>query len=190
MDTISNILSENPIIISLTNEDDFPRALQSNSKIVILIQSDICTIKNVVTQFKKKDKLVFVHIDLIKGIKRDASGVKFLANHIGIDGIVTTYASLIKIAKMLNLFAIQRFFILDRASITYGLKLIKDVQPDAVEILPGIAYPYLKEKLQFDRSQVIIAAGLINSEDEITTILQNGAHGISSSSVNLWNFAS
>lgn len=186
MNALTYALNRHPIIVSLTNEKDLPRALEAESSIIILMQADICTLGRVVKEIKETDKLIFVHVDLMKGLKRDASGIRFLAEEIGIDGIVTTQTSLITHARKLRLLTIQRVFILDSASIKQGLKSIQESRPDAVEVLPGIAVPHIKEHIQKDIRQIVIAGGLINTEEEILTILRNGAKGISSSSNDLW----
>lgn len=189
MNVIEYALKKNPIIVSLTDSNDLEKALKAKSSIIILIQADLLTLKAITDKIKKTDSLIFVHMDLIKGLKRDVSAVRFLADDIGIDGIVSTHASLIKIAKRLQLLAIQRVFILDTASIRQGIKSIQDSKPDAVEILPGVSVPYIKQFIKSNKT-VVIAAGLINTEKEIVEILKNGAQGISSSSTDLWNIGS
>ena len=77
-------------------------------------------------------------------------------------------------------------FILDSASIKQGLKSIQDSRPDAVEILPGIVVPHIKDSILKHIHQTVIAGGLINTEEEILAVLKNGAKGISSSSTELW----
>ena|SRR5690625_63921 len=186
MNTLNYALSKNPIIASITDENDFQKALESKANIIILIQADINSLKSAVEQVAKTNKIVFVHMDLIKGLKRDESSIRFLAEQIGIDGIVTTHANLIRVAKNHNLLTIQRVFILDSASIDQGIRLINNAQPDAVEVLPGVVVPHISEQLA-EIPQTIIAAGLINTKEEINHILKNGAEGISSSSSKLWN---
>ncbi|MDY0406374.1 glycerol-3-phosphate responsive antiterminator [Virgibacillus sp. 179-BFC.A HS] len=190
MNPLKYALNKNPIIVSLTEPDDLERALATDSNIIILIQADICTLEDTVKRIKQTDKLIFVHMDLIKGLKRDASGIQFLADKIGIDGIVTTHSNLIQTAKQLGLLTIQRVFILDTASIKQGIKSIKTSQPDGVEILPGIAVPHIQKHVKPVIKQLIIAAGLINTQEEIRYILQNGAQGVSSSSLEVWLAAS
>lgn len=85
---------------------------------------------------------------------------------------------------------IQRVFILDSASIKQGLKSIQESRPDAVEVLPGVVVPHIKDHVEKSIDQIVIAGGLINSENEIVTILKNGAKGISSSSTDLWKSSS
>src|SRR5690625_2935367 len=186
MSVLNYALNRNPIIASVTADEALQDAINSTCQIIILIQSDICSLREVVNKVRDSNKLVFVHIDLINGLKRDSSGIRFLAEKIGVDGIVTTQANLIKVAKENDLLAIQRVFILDSASIEQGIRLINNAKPDAVEILPGVAVPHIAERLA-EVPQTIIAAGIINTMDEINHILQNGAEGISSSSMKLWN---
>lgn len=186
MNVISYALKRNPLIASLTDTKDLEKVLDSDSNIIILIQSDICTLKETVDKIRETDKLIFVHLDLTRGLKRDASGVKFLSEFIGVDGIITTHTNLIQVAKQYDLLTIQRVFILDTASIKQGIKSINSSKPDAVEILPGVVVPHIKKHLKSLSDQTIIAAGLIHSEDEINHVLQNGAQGVSSSSFNLW----
>lgn len=186
MSTLRYALSKHPIIASVTDSKDMEKALNADSSIIILIQADIRTLESVAEKIKETNKLIFIHIDLMKGLKRDASGIHFLADHIGIDGIVTTQANLIRTARRLNLLTIQRVFILDSASIKQGVKSVKESNPDAVEILPGIAVPHIKKNIKKNINKLVIAGGLINTEDEIVYILENGAEGISSSAVDLW----
>jgi len=185
MSVISYALKRNPLIASLTDTNELETVLESDCNIIILIQSDICTLKDTVDRIRETDKLIFVHLDLTKGLKRDAQGVKFLAEFIGVDGIITTHTNLIQVAKQCDLLTILRVFILDTASIKQGIKSINSSKPDAVEILPGVVIPHIKSYFKSLSNQTIIAAGLINSEEEIKHILQNGAQGVSSSSLNL-----
>src|SRR5699024_243634 len=161
MSTLKYALSKNPIIASVTKDSTLQAALDSKSNIIILIQADICTLPDVVSKIQDSGKLIFLHMDLINGLISDASSIKFLAEYIGVDGIVTTHANLIRTAKENHLLAIQRVFILDSASIEQGIKLINNAKPDAVEILPGIAVPYIYDYMRRKVTQPIIAAGLI-----------------------------
>src|SRR5699024_988799 len=190
MNILKYALSKYPIIVSLIDSADLDKALRAESGIIILIQADINTLADIANKIKDTEKLIFVHMDLIKGLKRDPSGIQFLADHIGIDGIVTTHGNLIQSAKKFNLLTIQRVFILDSASIRQGIKSIQDSRPDAVEILPGIAVPHIKEEVQINIKPLVIVARFINTEYDIINVLKNGAHGVSSSSTDVWNVSS
>ena len=100
------------IIAATRTEEDFENALKSNVKIIFDLAPDIADVREKIEKAHSFGKMLFLHIDLATGIGKDKSGISFLKN-LGIDGILSTKASMIKIAKELDLKAIQRFFIID-----------------------------------------------------------------------------
>src|SRR5690625_5851524 len=82
MSVLNYALNRNPIIASVTADEALQDAINSTCQIIILIQSDICSLREVVNKVRDSNKLVFVHIDLINGLKRDSSGIRFLAEKI------------------------------------------------------------------------------------------------------------
>ena len=68
------------------------------------------------------NKIIFIHIDLSEGIGKDRSGIEYLSRS-GADGIISTRANLIRIAKEFGLLTVQRFFAYD----SQGVKSINDV---------------------------------------------------------------
>ncbi|WP_235439926.1 glycerol-3-phosphate responsive antiterminator [Paenibacillus sp. DMB20] len=87
---IAYCLKRKPIITSLMNVDELPSVLETDSNIVFILKTDIFVIESVVEQIREAGKLSFVHFDLIEGIGKDKTGVAYLAEKVGIDGIVTT----------------------------------------------------------------------------------------------------
>lgn len=78
MDPLTYALTKNPIIMSLTDATMIDQALNSNSHIVIVLGADINSIANICKQFRETDKLILIHMDLLKDLKRDASSIQFL----------------------------------------------------------------------------------------------------------------
>lgn len=135
---------------------------------------------------KKHNKLVFLHMDLVKGIGRDREGLIYLAKKELCNGIITTKSNLIEVAKKEGLIAIQRLFLLDSAALKTGEQLLKHHQPDAVEILPGIAAPYFIERIYKRLLCPVIAGGLISNKKETEQLFQKGVMAISTSKKELW----
>ena len=54
------------------------------------------------------------------------------------DGVITTRSNLAMSARSMGMFTIQRVFILDSLAVDTAVKTIGQVEPDAVEILPGV----------------------------------------------------
>jgi glycerol uptake operon antiterminator len=186
--TIQYALKKKPVISSIISDDDYEIILKSTSNIVFFEYGNIFTLKDLVAKFKDIGKLVFVHIDLIDGIGKDGYGIKYLADYIGVDGIVTIRSNLISMAKQSNLIAVQRCFILDSASLEKSIKVIKSSQPDVIELLPGLVIPKVFQKIRSEVAIPIIAGGLITDKFDLDVALTNGAIGVSTSSKELWKW--
>lgn len=181
------ILKSSPIIAAVREEERLTQALQSKTKVIFLLKTNILTLPNVVQEIKKHDKLVFIHLDLLEGLAQDKYALRYLGEVVGIDGVITTRTNLIQQAKEEELIAIQRFFVLDSSALATGVKIMQTSDPDFVEILPGIIFIHLGEELKNQLSYPLIAGGLIRTPEEAKDILNAGAVGVSTTSIALWN---
>jgi len=186
MQELRECFKEHPVIASIRNNTDFTYALNSKAAALFILHGDIFNLPQIMKECKNRNKLVFLHMDLIKGIGRDREGIIYLARKELCDGIVTTKSNLINIAKKEGLIAIQRLFLLDSAALKTGELLLKNNQPDAVEILPGIAAPYFIEHIYKELLCPVIAGGLISDKSEIEKLLQRGVLAVSTSKKELW----
>jgi glycerol uptake operon antiterminator len=185
---ISYCLKRKPIITSLMNADELPNVLATESNIVFILKTDIFIIESIVEQIREAGKLSFVHFDLIEGIGKDKTGVKYLAEKVGIDGIVTTKNTAIVEAKKLGLLTVQRLFVFDSVSLDNGIKMIKASNPDAIEVLPGMVCQRIMERIRAEVDVPVIAGGLMIDLEDFDTALKSGVIGISTSSKELWRW--
>lgn len=176
---------ENPIIAAISDLKEIDNAINSPCKIVFLLTGDILNIGDIVSRLRENDKLVYVHLDLMGGFARDITALKYINQFIKPDGIITTKSNLVKAAKRLNIFTIQRLFLLDSLNLASGIKSIRDIRPDAVEILPGIMPKIIKEVGEETRIP-IVAGGLIRDKTDVIDSLNAGAVGISTSNKKVW----
>lgn len=184
MKEILDDLRQKPIIAAIKNIKDVDLALERDVRVIFLLCGGIMNIKDTVKRIKNKGKKVFAHIDLVEGLGKDEEAVRFL-KHAGVDGVITTKPTLIKAIKNENLIAIQRIFLLDSRSLETGIKNILEDKPNAVEIMPGLAYKVI-EKIHRYINVPVIAGGLILDKSDIENALSSGAVGISTSSKDLW----
>jgi len=133
---------------------------------------------------KVAKKVVFVHMDLMEGIKEDYSWLLFI-KQCEPYGIITTRPNTIKNAKKLGLCVIQRIFVLDSLSLETGIKNIRSVLPDAVEVLPGVASKIIR-RIEKAIRVPIIAGGLIETKKDIMESISAGAMAISTTKQELW----
>ncbi|MCD7757925.1 MAG: glycerol-3-phosphate responsive antiterminator [Clostridiales bacterium] len=175
-----------PVIPSIKNEEWLREALKVENPVVYVIYGDICTIGSIVDTLRQAGKKVIVHIDLIVGLAPKEVSVDFIRQFTQADGIISSKPALIKRAKMLGLFTIQRYHIYDVMAYRNVEKLIKTSDPDIIEFMPagltkGIAY--LMEGVQ----RPFTASGMILDKEDIINALNIGVVAVSTTNKSLWN---
>jgi len=181
------ILKHKPVIAALRNVEDVRIEGLSNVGVLFVLGGTIFDLPSLVKQAERFEKLVFVDIDLIKGVGKDASGIRYLARESHVHGIITTKSNLIKSAQKEGLISIQRIFVLDSESLSGGLNVVDKSRPEAIEVLPGLILPKIMDRIRARTSVPVIAGGLITKLQEIEEILSSGAIGISTTNAKLFS---
>ncbi|MBQ2695724.1 MAG: glycerol-3-phosphate responsive antiterminator [Clostridia bacterium] len=177
-------MNESLIIAAVKNEAEFQAALASDVKLIFHLVPNIMTLQDNIKQAHSSGKSFFIHLDLAEGIAKDKFGVKYVKT-LGVDGIITTRANIVKFAKEEKLFTVQRFFILDSRSVEAIFETLKSSKPDMIEIMPGVV-PKIISRLKERLTIPIIAGGLIETKDEVQAIFNSGAKGVSTGKKTLW----
>lgn len=178
-------LERNPIIAAVNNLNKLDNAIDCPCENIFLLAGNIVDLKNVVDKVRANDKAIYIHLDLIEGISKDHWGLEYVAKNIKPHGIITTKSNLIKHSQELDIFAIQRFFVLDSLSLDTGIRTIKNTEPNAIEILPGIM-PKVVNKVFVETRRPIITGGLIMDKEDVIQSLNSGAIAISTSNEKVW----
>lgn len=186
MSSFSDILIENPVIAAIRNDEELEKAALSHVKIVFVLYGSILTLHDICARLHEASKIVFVHADMIDGLRGDMAGIEFIYRSASPAGIVSTRTNIIKYAKQLRLQTILRVFLLDSLSLQTGVKNIIETSPDAVEIMPGIACRHITE-MEKKISVPVIAGGLILTKEQVLETLGSGAVAISTSNEVLWD---
>ena len=109
-----------PIIAAVKSEADLETALSSEVQTIFLLKSNIIEIEAIVHRTHECEKLLFIHVDFVDGLSKDAAGVRYLSTK-GIDGIISTRTGIISAAKEAGIPCIQRFFMVDSRSVDTAL---------------------------------------------------------------------
>jgi len=178
-------MSKCKVIPAVRNFKELERALLSPSDVIFLLEGEIIHLKNIVERVKQFKKEIFIHLELIKGLKEDEASIHFLAKWIGIDGILSTRSSSLLLAKKYGLTTIQRGFLIDSQSIKTILNIASKANPDYIELLPCFAYSKVADiRKQTDAD--IILGGFIDDKKQLEIIFEAGAIAASTSSSHLW----
>lgn len=185
---LQELLDEVPIIAAIRNDADLERVLACDLKIVFVLYGSIVDIEEICRKLKAVHKLVFVHVDMIDGLKSDAKGIEFIKKFANPYGIITTKTASIKCAINLGLYTILRVFILDSQSLQTGIHNIHTASPHAVEVLPGVASKIINI-IKKDIHVPIIAGGLINNKKDVMEAMSAGALAVSTSNEEVWRLS-
>lgn len=180
-------LAQKPIIAGLKGVKDAKESAQAGIKVCFFLTGNIFELRELVQQCKTQDQMVFAHVDLISGVAKDSFGMEVLARETGVDGVLTTKGHLITAAKKAGLLAIHRLFMLDSEAVKTGLRMLESSQPDAVEVLPAMIFPSIRERLP-NRLPPIIAGGLVETKAELDCLLRPPVLAVSTSHLELWNY--
>ena len=167
------------------NMRDLEKLIKTDYKACVVLDMHIGHLKSIMELLKSHSIECYVHIDLIKGLSHDEFACEYIIQQYKPKGIVSTKAKVIKKAKMLNTLTIFRVFIIDSQALTRSIELIKKVEPDYVEVLPGVASKAVS-KIQQETSASVIAGGLIDEQSEIREAISNGAKYVTTSYEKLW----
>ena len=182
-----DFLRKRPIIAAFRDVKSLHVEELDSVGVLFILGGTIFDLPDIIDKAVTSGKLVFVDIDLIKGVGKDAPGIQYLAREIHVHGIITTRSNLIKSAQKEGLVSVQRIFVLDSESLTGGLNVIEKSMPDAIEILPGLILPKIMDRIRTRVSVPVIAGGLITRREEIQEILSSGAIGVSTTTSGLYH---
>lgn len=170
-------------IIAAVRENKWEQALASPVTVVFDLEASLLTVQSHVQQAHAAGKALFVHVDLAEGIGKDKVGIRYLAQ-CGADGIISTRGQIIRAAKEQGLLTVQRFFALDSQGMDSIQEMLRSTNPHLMEIMPGVIGKAVK---RFSAGTIpVIAGGLIETKQEVTSAIGNGATAISTGRAELW----
>lgn len=173
------------VIAAARKQAEITDAILSKAEIIFMLAPNIADIKKQAEAVHRAGKKLFIHLDLAEGIGKDEYGIRF-AKEQGVDGIISTRSSIIKLAKKEGMFAVQRFFAVDSQSVSTMVDSAKASKADMIEVMPGVLYKVI-EKLKRELNVPVVAGGLIETAEEIEKAVLCGATAVSTGKKEFWN---
>lgn len=175
-----------PVIPAIKNDEWLECCKKSECGIVYIIYGDICNIAEIVQKVKDAGKMAIVHVDLIMGLSSKEISVDFLKKYTKADGIISMKPNMIKRAKEIGLFTVQRFYMMDALTYANIIKHVKNCDPDVVEFLPA-GLPKVIQYLLKEIDKPVVASGLILDKDDVMGALKAGAFAVSTTNREMWD---
>lgn len=173
------------VIPAVRGFKELEKALQSPQEVIFLLEGELIQLQSIVGVSKSANKKIYLHLDMVRGIKEDEASIHFLSKCIRIDGVISTRTSSLINAKKYGLGAIQRGFIIDSHSMKTIINSARQAKPDYIEILPSFSHPKIatiKQETGID----IILGGFVEKKEELPTLFGSGAVAVSTSRIELW----
>ena len=181
---ILDCLECNPVIAAV-RDDKWEAALKSPAQVIFYLSANLMTVASRISEAHNLGKRVMIHFDLAEGIGKDKVGIHFLKQS-GADGILSTRANLIRLAKEQGMVAIQRFFLLDSMAISNIEKHLSPDTSDLIEVLPALM-PKVIRRVCAVTTKPVITGGLITDKEDVTNALSAGAVAVSTTNPNVWS---
>ena len=162
------------VVLAISTMKEFEAFLEGDFPWGVLMEFHIALLQDMVRAAHAKKKKVLFHLELLRGISADEAGCEFACQRLGADGIISTRPKVVETAKKNKKLAVFRLFLIDSRSLSRGIALCRSLEPDYVELLPGIACGILPE-IQKQIRMPIMCGGLLRSAEQIKACFQAGA---------------
>ncbi|OZM55798.1 glycerol-3-phosphate responsive antiterminator GlpP [Lottiidibacillus patelloidae] len=173
------------VLPAVRDVKDFEMMLESNYEYGVFLDIHISRLKSCYKLANQHNKKMFLHLDLVQGLKSDEFATEYICQEMKPYGIISTKGNVIMKAKQKKVKAIQRVFLLDSSSITKSFSLIERTKPDYIEVLPGLMTKVISEVSEKTNKE-IITGGLISTVEEVEAAIEAGASAITTSDRELW----
>ncbi|MBU9712628.1 glycerol-3-phosphate responsive antiterminator [Evansella tamaricis] len=175
------------VLPAIRDLKDLDTAIKHDYEYVVLLNTYIGQLKSIVKMLHSNQKKVLIHADLVQGLRNDEYATQFLCKDIRPDGVISTRKNVLLTAKKHKLITIQRFFLLDSIALESSYQTLKSIEPDSVEVLPGVI-PHMITEIYEKTKIPVIAGGLIRTKKEVKAALEAGAMAITTSKKELWSY--
>ncbi len=173
------------VIPLIENRTQLLRVLDThNTNAIFLRHCNLFELAGPLEQVQRRDIATYVSIDHTDGIHADNAGLQYLTHTLHIDGIVSSHPRTLAQGKALGLETIQRIFALDSTGIEAALESVDTSFVDILDIAPALAVPHITSRLQGSRP--FIASGLVQTTQQMHTVLHAGAIAVVVTRDTLW----
>ncbi|MCC5891234.1 glycerol-3-phosphate responsive antiterminator [Exiguobacterium sp.] len=174
------------VLPAIRDMRDLEVFLASAYKVGVLLEVHMARLDAVFRMLNAHDKNVFIHLDLIQGLKADEYATEYICQTYEPYGIISTKGNVIMRAKQKRVKTVQRLFLIDSSSLEKSYRMIERTRPDYIEVLPGLVPKYIRE-VNARTGIPVFAGGLISTEAEVDAALAAGATVVTTSDRTLWN---
>jgi glycerol uptake operon antiterminator len=180
------LIASSPVVPAVRDPALIPQSVAAPSRVVYLLCGGVTTIGAMAARLREGGKAAVANIDLLAGLSGDSAAVQFL-EQCGVNGIISTHPETLRATRARNMVAIQRSFLLDSQALANSMRALERFVPDAMELLPAPAAPYVVPKLANAHPDLpLVTGGLVTTLSEVEALVKCGVLAVSVSDPRLW----
>ncbi|MCL6499797.1 MAG: glycerol-3-phosphate responsive antiterminator, partial [Firmicutes bacterium] len=126
-------LRELPVVPAVRSLEDVEEARRRGAAAIFFFKGDVFGLREALARCGDSGIPVYVHLDLVEGVGKDAAGIRLL-RELGAAGVVSTRGPLLREARAAGLLAIHRVFMVDSEALRTGTAAVRASEPDLVEV--------------------------------------------------------
>ncbi|WP_214698763.1 MULTISPECIES: glycerol-3-phosphate responsive antiterminator [unclassified Exiguobacterium] len=180
------MLNGQSLLPAIRDMRDLERFLSSDLELGVLLEIHMSRLESIFKLLGSHHKKVFIHMDLIQGMKADEFATEYICQTYKPFGIISTKGNVIVKAKQKGVVTVQRLFLIDSLSLEKSIRHIERSKPDYIEVLPGIVPKYI-QRVHEKTGIPVFAGGLIETAEEVQAALDAGASVVTTSNRKLWS---
>ncbi len=173
------------ILPAIKTMKQFDQLMDSSYRYGVFLDTHVAQLKSIYRIAQGQGKQMFLHADLVHGLKNDEYATEYLCQEIKPYGIISTRGNVILKAKQKGVIAIQRVFMLDTIALEKSYALLEKTEPDYIEVLPGVV-PHMIHEIVQRAGVPVFAGGLIRTVEEVEQALKAGATAVTTSNPQLF----
>jgi glycerol uptake operon antiterminator len=178
---------QNALVPVVETRIQFVQALEtSHVRAILLRHCNLFEFAALVERAHRCGCPVYVNMDHIDGIHADAAGLRYIAEHLHVTGIVSNHPKVLSIGKQFGLETIQRIFAVDSTGLEMALESVDTAFVDMLDFSPALAVPYIIPQLKPSLPLPYMASGLLYTAEQLQAVLHAGARAIFVTHLNLW----
>ena len=181
------IALERRAVIASASFEDAKDAVHSGAGAVLLMKCDINQLLSEEFRTLMRKKPVLIHTDFLRGLDLQHESLEFLKRQVDPAGIVSTKGKVVRAARKVGIPAILRVFLIDLTSFFRTVDGVNESDPDAIEVMPGIA-PQVIHRFREYLALPIILGGMLTTPEEINAAFEHGANAVSIGARRLWDY--
>lgn len=171
----------------IENRVQFVHALDAPEvKTIFLRHCNLFEFRILLEHAYRRKLSLYVNVDHIDGIHPDSAGLRYLAEHLHVSGILSSNPRILALAKSFGLQTIQRVFALDSTGLEAALESVDKQHVDLLDISPALVVPYVVPYLVAPLPLPFTASGLIHTSRQVQAVLDAGALAVAVTKSELW----